>query len=164
MKIFIHFFFWRLGSSHCSFLCVVRRGTAFIFLSHCTTQKAAMNMNCCENLTVMARLWFTSCQIISQSIFFTNGLSIKNWVHWKHLYTSAIQSTFVCSTWTSENGLRCSVGLATEIYIYLWFDVIYSFYISPKVTDLFLEWLCCHWHKLYMSSSLMSIDRHPATI
>jgi hypothetical protein len=38
-------------SVHCSLLCVVRRGTDFIFLSRCTAQKTATNMNYCENLS-----------------------------------------------------------------------------------------------------------------
>lgn len=84
--------------------------------------------------------------------FFLNGLSIKNPVHGKHVpiyvYICAIQSTSVWSFWTSENDriwLRCTIGLT---YICDFMLDIYTLYISPQVTDLFLELLCCHWHKL----------------
>jgi hypothetical protein len=129
----------------CSHLCVVRTGTVFVFLSCCTAQKATVNMNYCENLIVMACLWFTSCQIINQFLFL-HGLSIKILVHGKHvpIYISV----------PSNPRLFAAPYLAPifsgfgNLYIYDFTLDIYTLYISPKVTDLFLELLCHHWHKL----------------
>jgi hypothetical protein len=105
-------------SVHCRALCVLLE--VWLFLSHCTMQKTAMNMNYC-----VAKLLFMSCQIISL-FFFYKWIKYKKSAALGSLYpnTCAIQSTSVpilsCTApmFSMFSRLDISVILC---YIYIYF-------------------------------------------